>query len=91
MSASMVEAGTEFPAVLDTESASPQDFLVVLERGEAGWGAYVPDLPGVVAAADSEDEIRTLISEAVAFHIEGLREMGEPVPEPLSRATWVVV
>ena len=59
-------------------------YMVVIERSETGYGAYVPDLPGCVAAAASRDETLRLIKEAIEFHIEGLREAGEPVPEPAS-------
>lgn len=90
MSASVVEAGKEFPSVHELHGVPQREFLAIIERGETGWGAYVPDLPGVVAAADSEEDVRSLISEAVEFHLEGLREAHESVPEPLSRALWVV-
>lgn len=89
MSASVVEAGTEFPFVHESDGVLQREFLAVIERGETGWGAYVPDLPGVVAAAGSAEDVRSLISEAVEFHLDGLREAHEPVPEPLSRAMWV--
>lgn len=59
-------------------------YRVVIERSKTGYGAYVPDLPGCVAAAASRDETLRLIKEAIEFHIEGLREAGEPVPEPAS-------
>lgn len=57
-------------------------YIVVYERGPNNWSAYVPDLPGCVAAADTRDEVRQLITEAMEFHIEGMREDNEPVPEP---------
>ena len=59
-------------------------YMVVLERSESGYGAYVPDLPGCVAAAANRDETLRLIKEAIEFHIEGLRQAGEPIPEPAS-------
>ena len=59
-------------------------YMVVIERSETGYGAYVPDLPGCVAVASSRDETLRLIKEAIEFHIEGLREAGEPIPEPAS-------
>jgi predicted RNase H-like HicB family nuclease len=59
-------------------------YLVVVEKGPTSFGAYVPDLPGCVAAAESRDEVLSLIREAVEFHIEGLREDGQPIPEPSS-------
>ncbi|MBI5463129.1 MAG: type II toxin-antitoxin system HicB family antitoxin [Gammaproteobacteria bacterium] len=66
-------------------------YMVVIERSETGYGAYVPDLPGCVAAAASRDETLRLIKEAIEFHIEGLREAGEPVPEPASIGELVEV
>jgi predicted RNase H-like HicB family nuclease len=59
-------------------------YLVIVEKGPTSYGAYVPDLPGCVAAADSRDEVLTLIREAIEMHIEGLREDGQPIPEPSS-------
>jgi predicted RNase H-like HicB family nuclease len=49
-------------------------YVVVIEEGENSFGAYVPDLPGCVAAAESREEVTRLIQEAVEFHLEGLRE-----------------
>ena len=66
-------------------------FLVVIEKGEASFGAYVPDLPGCIAAAETEAEVRELIRDAIEFHVEGLREGGQPVPAPSSTATLVEV
>ena len=66
-------------------------YLVVIEKGESGFGAYVPDLPGCIAAAESEPEVRELIREAIEFHIEGLREDGQPIPPPSSSSTIVEV
>lgn len=65
--------------------------MVVLERGEATWGAHVPDLPGCAAVGETRDEAIRLIREAIEFHIEGLREQGLPVPEPLSEGEIVEV
>ena len=59
-------------------------YLVVVEKGEKGYGAHVPDLPGCIAAAETKDEVLRLIREAVKFHIEGLRETGDSVPGPSS-------
>ena len=66
-------------------------YLVVVEKGPTSYGAYVPDLPGCVAAADSRDEVLQLIREAIEFHIEGLREDGSPIPEPSSFSAVVDV
>jgi predicted RNase H-like HicB family nuclease len=66
-------------------------YLVVIEKSDSSFGAYVPDLPGCVAAAESETEVRELIREAIEFHIEGLREHGESVPPPSSSSALVEV
>ena len=66
-------------------------YLVVIEKGDSSFGAYVPDLPGCIAAAESEYEVRALIREAIEFHIEGLREDGEPIPLPSSSGTLIEV
>ena len=57
-------------------------YLVVVEKGPNSYGAYVPDLPGCVVAGETRDEVLGLIREAIEFHIEGLRENGQPVPPP---------
>ena len=64
-------------------------YLVVIERAGSNYSAYVPDLPGVVAAADSPDEVRELMREALTMHLEGMREDGLPVPEPSTDADWM--
>lgn len=66
-------------------------YLVVLERSKTGFGAYVPDLPGCIAVAESRDEALRLIRESIEFHIEGLRDAGESVPQPTSQAALVEV
>jgi predicted RNase H-like HicB family nuclease len=67
------------------------EYLVVVEKGRSGYGAYVPDLPGCVAAGSSRREVLKLIREAVRRHVEALRESGQPVPEPTSRSDVVRV
>ena len=66
-------------------------YLVVVEKGESGYGAYVPDLPGCIEAAESREEAVRLVQEAIEFHIEGLRERGDPVPPPTSSGELVDV
>ena len=66
-------------------------YLVILEKGATSYGAYVPDLPGCIASAESRDEVLQLIREAIEFHIEGLREDGLPVPQPSSVSAVVDV
>ena len=66
-------------------------YAVVIEKGENGYGVYVPDLPGYIAAADTKEEVKKLIHEAIEFHIEGLKEDGEPIPEPASSIEFIEV
>ena len=66
-------------------------YAVIVEKGAESYGAYVPDLPGCVAAADTREEVISLIQEAMVFHIEGLKEDGLPVPAPSSAVEFVDV
>ena len=61
------------------------EYAVVFEKGPNGWGAYVPDLPGLGAAADTFEEVDQLIREGITAHIEVLRATGNAVPEPTTR------
>lgn len=63
-------------------------YLVVIEQGPTSYGAYVPDLPGCVAVGASVDEVRDLIRDAIAMHVEELRRQGQPVPAPHSQPLW---
>ena len=65
-------------------------YLVVFEKSETGYGAYVPDLPGCAATAPTKNDVEQLIYEAIRFHIEGLEEEGLPVPMPSSEAEMMV-
>ena len=66
-------------------------YTVIYEKGPTSWGAYVPDLPGVVAVGVSRDEAERLIQEAVEFHLEGMREEGISIPPPASFAGVVEI
>jgi len=66
-------------------------YLVIVEKSENGFSAYVPDLPGCASAAETRDEVVTLIQEAIEFHIEGLKESGDPVPQATSQSELVDV
>jgi predicted RNase H-like HicB family nuclease len=67
------------------------NYVVIVEKGETSYGAYVPDLPGCVAVGETRDEAMRLIREAIEFHLEGLREDGLPVPPPTSSIELVTV
>ena len=66
-------------------------YLVIVEKGPTSFGAYVPDLPGCVAAGETKEEVLTLIHEAIEFHIEGLKEDGIAVPPPSSSSELVEI
>ena len=66
-------------------------YAVVFEKGPTSYGAYVPDLPGCVAVGDTLEEVERLIQEAIQFHIEGMREDGDTIPEPTSTVKEIEV
>jgi predicted RNase H-like HicB family nuclease len=66
-------------------------YLVVVEKGPSSFGAYVPDLPGCIAAGATRDEVLTLIHEAIEFHLKGLKEDGQPIPPPSSSSEVIEV
>lgn len=66
-------------------------YAVVIEKAPGNYSAYVPDLPGCVATGDTIDEVEREIREAIDFHLEGLRDAGQPIPEPTSRMAYVEV
>ena len=57
-------------------------YAIVVEPALNSFSAYVPDLPGCIAAAETREEVIQLIHEAIEFHLEGLREDGQPIPAP---------
>ena len=64
-------------------------YAVVIEKAKENYSAYVPDLPGCVAAGDTVEETDQLIREAIEIHLKGMREDGLPIPEPTSRVNYV--
>ena len=66
-------------------------YAVVIEQTGGNYSAYVPDLPGCVAAGKSAAEVKRLIAAAVPLHLEGLREDGLPIPEPETECEYVEV
>lgn len=67
------------------------EYAIVIEKSATGYGAYVPDLPGCVAVAKTEAEVRRLIKEGIQIYLEDMRRDGEPVPAPTSRVEYVSV
>lgn len=63
----------------------------IYEKGATSWGAYVPDLPGVITVGNSREEVERLLRRAVEFHLEGMRDEGIEIPAPSSFAGGVDV
>jgi predicted RNase H-like HicB family nuclease len=68
-----------------------KEYVVILEKGEANWSAYAPDLPGCIATGKTREATLQLMREAIEFHIEGMKLNGEPVPEPTRDTERVAV
>ena len=66
-------------------------YAVVVEQWPTGFAAYVPDLPGCVAAGGTRAEVERLIREAIQLHLQGMQEDGQPVPEPTTGVDLVEV
>lgn len=67
------------------------EYLVVIEQGPSSFGAYVPDLPGCIAAGESREEVAILIQEAIELHIDDLNAQGKQIPSPHSSSELVSV
>ena len=66
-------------------------YALVIEQAGTNYSAYVPDLPGCVASGSSIADVETRIREAIAFHLDGLREDGLPLPMPSSQVDYVEI
>ena len=66
-------------------------YTVIIERTPSNFSAYVPDLPGCVAVSATRDEVEQLIKGAIEMHLAGMREDGDPIPEPTTQAALVDV
>jgi len=66
-------------------------YLIVIEPTSTGFSAYSPDLPGCVSTGPTQEECERSMHEAIAFHLDGLREEGEAVPPPMTSAAFVEV
>ena len=60
------------------------DYTIIIEKGDGNCSAYCPDLPGVAAAGETEEETAELMKEAIAFHLDGLKKENLPIPQPTS-------
>jgi predicted RNase H-like HicB family nuclease len=67
-------------------------YAIVIERVPgSNYSAYVPDLPGCVATGDTLEEVKQLMEEGIAFHLEGMHEDGSPIPEPTTEVAYAEV
>lgn len=66
-------------------------YVVVYEKTNTGWSAYVPDLPGVVTTGATKEQTQRSIREAIEFHLDGMREDGLKIPEPVASAEVVQI
>lgn len=66
-------------------------YLIVIEKAGDNYSAYVPDVPGCVAAGDTVEETKELMIEALTMHFEGMSEDGDPIPQPTTVAEYVEV
>jgi predicted RNase H-like HicB family nuclease len=64
-------------------------YAIVIEQAAGNYSTYVPDLPGCIATGSTIKEVEQRIREAIAFHLDGLREDGLPVPAPSSHVEYV--
>jgi len=65
-------------------------YAVIIEGRGSSFSAYVPDLPGCVAAGSSVEEVDGLIRDAIKLHVESLKAHGEPVPPPSTAAVRMI-
>lgn len=66
-------------------------YLIIVETTATGYSAYSPDLPGCVSTGDTRTEVEKAMHEAIAFHLDGLREGGHQVPSPTSYSTYLEI
>lgn len=66
-------------------------YLIVIEETSTGFSAYSPDLPGCVSTGRTREEVELSMRESIEFHVEGLRDDGQPVPRPTTSAAYVDV
>jgi len=66
-------------------------YLVVIEKSKTGFGAFAPDLPGCVSTGKTRPVVIKRMQEAIAFHLDGLRRDGLPIPKPSSDSTFIDV
>ncbi len=66
-------------------------YLIVIEETSTGFSAYSPDLPGCVSTGATREDLERNMQEAIAFHVDGLRKSGDPIPEPHTYSSYVEI
>ncbi|PIW00525.1 MAG: hypothetical protein CO108_16905 [Deltaproteobacteria bacterium CG_4_9_14_3_um_filter_63_12] len=66
-------------------------YAIIIEKANANFSAYVPDLPGCIATGETLEEVEQLLRKAIELHVQGLREDGLAVPQPTSQVTYLEV
>lgn len=66
-------------------------YVIVIEKTDTGYSAYVPDLPGCISVGDDKEQIEANIQEAIVFHLEGMKEDGLKIPSPTTEAVTMVI
>jgi predicted RNase H-like HicB family nuclease len=67
-------------------------YAVVIEKvPDSNYSAYVPDLPGCISTGDTLDEAKLNIHEVIEFHLDGMRQDGDPIPEPTTQVAYAEV
>lgn len=64
-------------------------YAIVIEKAENNWAAYVPDLPGCISTGKTLEETKHNIREAIELHLEAMREVGEPIPDPSTQVDLI--
>jgi len=64
-------------------------YLIIVEETSTGYSAFSPDVPGCGSTGGTKEEVERNIQEAIAFHIEGLRQEGYEIPEPSTYSSYV--
>jgi len=64
-------------------------YLIVIERTQTGFSVYSPDLPGCVSTGRTREEVEQDMRKAIAFHLDGLRQEGQAVPEPRTYSAYI--
>ena len=66
-------------------------YLVLFEKIKTGYSAYAPDLPGCIATGETKEQVEQNMFEAIKFHLEGLKELGESIPSPNTESEFFVL